>query len=202
MTQPLTPTETRPDGKALGILRAAFEVFARYGVRRTSMQDIAREAGMSRAALYLHFRNKDDIVQSLARHYYDQARADVRAALAAHPDPAAALDAAFAAQGGEGARLILTSPHGAELLDAKQSHCAEIVAEGEAALAAIYAAWLDRLAGEGRVTLDAAEGDTRAVAETMLVALHGLKAGAPDYDSYRASAARLARLFGQGLRPR
>ncbi len=43
-------------------LDAAFELFTRQGYRSTSMNEIAKHAGGSRANLYLHFRNKPDIV--------------------------------------------------------------------------------------------------------------------------------------------
>lgn len=52
------------DKRTERILAAALEVFARHGFRKTSMQDIADAAGISRAALYLRFRNKEDIFRS------------------------------------------------------------------------------------------------------------------------------------------
>jgi len=44
------------------IKRAAMAVFSAYGLRRTSMEDVAHEAGLSRPALYQYFRNKDDLI--------------------------------------------------------------------------------------------------------------------------------------------
>ncbi len=44
-----------------GIVAAATEVFLRYGHARTTMGDIAQEAGISRPALYLVFPRKEDI---------------------------------------------------------------------------------------------------------------------------------------------
>jgi len=41
-----------------GILDAAVEVFNRNGVAETSLNDIAREAGVTRGAIYWHFANK------------------------------------------------------------------------------------------------------------------------------------------------
>ena len=55
------------------VLNAAFQAFATYGYRRTSMEDVARVAGLSRTALYQHFRNKEDIFRSLAVNYFDEA---------------------------------------------------------------------------------------------------------------------------------
>ena len=44
-------------------------MFSRYGVKRTSMVDLAQEAGVSRQTLYNVFRNKDDVLRALIRAY-------------------------------------------------------------------------------------------------------------------------------------
>jgi AcrR family transcriptional regulator len=48
------------------LLAAAFESFARYGYARTTMNDIATAAGMSRPAVYLRVRNKDELLRLVA----------------------------------------------------------------------------------------------------------------------------------------
>ncbi len=48
-----------------GILKAAQRRFLRFGVRKTTMDEVAREAGCSRTTLYAHFRNKEDLYASL-----------------------------------------------------------------------------------------------------------------------------------------
>lgn len=47
------------------LLRAAAAVFARQGVSNTCLEEIAREAGVTRGAIYVHFRGKDDLLQTL-----------------------------------------------------------------------------------------------------------------------------------------
>lgn len=44
------------------LVAAAVETFTRYGVRRTTMGDIAATAGLSRQTLYARFSNKDEIL--------------------------------------------------------------------------------------------------------------------------------------------
>src|SRR5690625_1323280 len=46
---------------------AAFELFSQHGYSATSMNQIAKRAGGSRANLYLHFRNKPDLVLAKMR---------------------------------------------------------------------------------------------------------------------------------------
>ena len=48
---PLPETDTRQEA----VLEAAVGVFARYGFRKTSMDEVARAAGVSRQGLYLQF---------------------------------------------------------------------------------------------------------------------------------------------------
>src|SRR5690348_4447900 len=47
------------------ILTAATEAFARSGFAATSLDDIAAEAGISRAILYRHFDSKTDLYQAV-----------------------------------------------------------------------------------------------------------------------------------------
>ncbi|SCL31648.1 transcriptional regulator, TetR family [Micromonospora nigra] len=52
------------------ILTAAYACFTRHGMRRTTMDDIAAEAGMSRPAVYQYVRNKDDAFRRLAERLF------------------------------------------------------------------------------------------------------------------------------------
>lgn len=47
------------------ILDAAEIVFQRRGVSRTSLQEIALEAGLTRGAIYWHFQNKADVFDAM-----------------------------------------------------------------------------------------------------------------------------------------
>ncbi|MGL6253408.1 MAG: TetR family transcriptional regulator, partial [Billgrantia desiderata] len=47
------------------LLDAAEEVFLERGVARTSLEQIAREAGVTRGAVYWHFKNKADLFRAM-----------------------------------------------------------------------------------------------------------------------------------------
>lgn len=47
------------------ILDAAERVFDKRGVSHTSLEDIAREAGVTRGAIYWHFRNKSEVFTAM-----------------------------------------------------------------------------------------------------------------------------------------
>src|SRR5258708_28156922 len=61
------------------ILMAATPIFLRYGFKKTSMDDVARAAGVSRQGLYLYFDTKDllfrEALQHLMSHLISAARA-------------------------------------------------------------------------------------------------------------------------------
>lgn len=62
------------------ILGAALQRMARTGLRHTSMEDVAKEAGLSRAALRLHFKNKEGLVRALLQRLNEQAIAAAESA--------------------------------------------------------------------------------------------------------------------------
>jgi len=54
----------RPDRRE-DLLSAAGRRFVAVGIRKTTMEDIAREARAGKATLYRHFRNKDAVIDDL-----------------------------------------------------------------------------------------------------------------------------------------
>jgi AcrR family transcriptional regulator len=64
------------------ILESAAGVFLRYGFKKTSMDDLARAAGLSRQGLYLSFATKELLFKEALSHLIATTRAAARAALA------------------------------------------------------------------------------------------------------------------------
>ena len=56
------------------IAAAAIAVFSRYGVKRTTMNDIAQEAGVVRQTLYNVFANKDEVIHGTILYYSERQR--------------------------------------------------------------------------------------------------------------------------------
>ena len=63
-------TKTEAQKTRRYLLDAALEVFWRDGVTRASLQAIAQEAGVTRGALYWHFKNKEDLFETLFEQQY------------------------------------------------------------------------------------------------------------------------------------
>lgn len=51
------------------LLDAARDEFARVGLERARVEDIARRAGISKGAFYLHFRSKDDAFREMLQRF-------------------------------------------------------------------------------------------------------------------------------------
>jgi AcrR family transcriptional regulator len=52
------------------IQRVALELFAEQGYERTSLREIAERLGVTKAALYYHFKSKEDIVRSFTEDHF------------------------------------------------------------------------------------------------------------------------------------
>lgn len=70
------------------IAAAAATVFAERGVGNTTVDDIARAAGVAKGTFYLHFRSKDDVVVAVAERFGDAMVEGVERAVAARDGPA------------------------------------------------------------------------------------------------------------------
>jgi len=193
------PADVPADDKREAILEAAFVQFMRYGFRRTSMEDIARETGVSRASLYTRFSNKEEIFRCLSEGLHEEALAAVEAALAGAGPLAERVRAALEAKMGRFLAIVHGSPHGAELTDENGRLCGELAAESEARLRGLLADALRAGVRRGEIELSAAGLNANTAAELLVLAAAGLKAGAPDTASFAARLARLVRVFFAGV---
>ena len=195
-------TTARGDAAREAILDAAFVRFAGYGLRRTSMEDIAREAHVSRASIYFHFGSKDQVFRALAERLHEQ---NLAAMLAAAQAPAPLEDRI---RGALEARLVSfveithSSAHGDELLDEHSRVCGDVAAASNVASLRI----LRRLVGEGTASgeLDpSAVGLSEATAAAILLdCAEAAKTGdAVAPAAFRRRLAQIVRTLVAGMRP-
>lgn len=52
------------------VLDAAYEQFCRMGIQRSTMEDVAKRAGLSRITVYRRFATKDTLVEHVVRREY------------------------------------------------------------------------------------------------------------------------------------
>jgi AcrR family transcriptional regulator len=77
------------DSRRRALLDAALAVFARYGYQKTSMDEVARSAQLSRQGLYLYFATKEELFQAAVRNALENSS---RAAVAALTSASLPLD--------------------------------------------------------------------------------------------------------------
>lgn len=76
----------RKKEKQEAIYEAALRVFARYGFRKTTVEDIARELGMTKGNLYLYARDKRELYEKTVEYALLRWQARVREAVALEKD--------------------------------------------------------------------------------------------------------------------
>ncbi len=81
MVLPVPAPAAEPRRTAL--LEAALGVFARFGYRKTSMDEVARAAQISLQGLYLHFANKEELFRATVQQAVEDAHVGASHALAA-----------------------------------------------------------------------------------------------------------------------
>src|SRR5215470_9449538 len=59
--------QRRPAERPEEISAAALQVFARRGLHQTTLDDVAKEAGISKGTIYLYFKNKEDLFIAAAQ---------------------------------------------------------------------------------------------------------------------------------------
>ena len=167
-----------PDEPIDRILDAAYASFARHGVRRTTMDDIAAAADMSRPAVYQYVRNKEDAFRRLATRLFDGALTDARAAAARDGTLSQRLHDVLASKLELTLRLWKDTPHAAELLDTSTRLTGDLVAEFTGVVRRLLADAVTEAQARGEISL--AGADAEEIADIALALNHGLEADLTD----------------------
>lgn len=181
------------------ILEAALILFARHGFQRTSMADIAREAGIARATLYLRFSDKRALFGALAAFVVDQALRDAEAAWIDGAPLSDNLAATLTAKDVAFFRLRNATPHGGELLTLD----AALTRQHTLRLDAGFGALLERRGAElACAGADlSAFGGADGFAALVTAAGSGLKHELRDEAAWRAAVLRFCTVVARATRP-
>ncbi|KRR29561.1 TetR/AcrR family transcriptional regulator [Bradyrhizobium retamae] len=163
------------DQKSEAILDAALPVFVRHGFRKTSMTDIARAAGMSRAALYLSFSSKEELFRAGSARAHARAMRKVEAALAGDGDVFSRIEMAIAAFQRELIAPFAGSGDAAELFETNMALSRDVTLAARAELVALLAQALTNALATGAITLDALHATPVDVAAIIIAAMEGIK---------------------------
>jgi AcrR family transcriptional regulator len=100
------------------IVEAAAARFRYYGIRKTTMQEIAEDAGVAVGTLYLYFSNKDALVAACAEEFAARHQRQAEEILASKRKPDEKLRAYVAARFRQSEETRTASPHAAEITKA------------------------------------------------------------------------------------
>jgi AcrR family transcriptional regulator len=176
--------------KRTRILDAAQSLFLRYGVKRTALDDVVREAGIAKGTLYLYFPSKDALFAAIAERLCAEVLSKAEEAIASSssitPRIVGCLDACI----GSIHRLTAQSPHIAELTESK-----------EALAATIYGAFNRKMRDLLRKVLrDGGIERGDAVDMFLAAAVGTLKTGDSAAKPYRARLTAVTDILVAGLR--
>ena len=105
------------DAKRNRLLVEARAVFLRYGYKRVTMSDIAEAAGMSRAAIYVGFKSKEDVFVGVFDQWVDQTIAEIAMVIATRATAEKRLELAFEIWAVKPFEMTMDSPEARELLE-------------------------------------------------------------------------------------
>jgi AcrR family transcriptional regulator len=167
------------------ILETSIGVFLRYGYRKTSMDDLARAAGISRQGLYLHFASKDELFKQAATWLSQQSLDAMRVALAREDLPIEErLVGAFAALHAQSDGSQMSLEHMSEIVETARQLIGPVL---EAFDQTVQKELTRAIQSNGAsIPWHGAGLSAKSLAQHLLAAAHGLKHHAGTAAEYQA----------------
>ncbi len=187
------------------IIDAAMGCFARHGYRRTSMDEVAKEAGISRAALYLYFPNKEALFRALCESVHEKLGAAAEVAATRKGSFEEKLTGVFNAKISVFFEVLAATEHGAELLDENNRLCGDVSAYCKKRFHDVLIGLLRDAEKAGEIALDKRNLSATRVADMIHSAVSGIEVYAgPELTParYRQELAQMLKVLVAGLVPR
>lgn len=182
------------DERRTALLQAAIQVFARYGYRKASMDEVARAAGLSRQGLYLHFPTKEILFREVVESLLTRALGAAQDALSDEARPIEErLVSAFDAMYGQYVETLGATPHLAELFETSARLVGPLIQQQECSFRRAVTELLAR-SGLGRLWAGAGLS-AQDLADTLEAVAYGLKHRTSSRTDYRARIGRAVRLI-------
>ena len=172
------------------IIVAARHIFMRYGFKRATMGEIAEAAGMSRAALYLVYPSKGDVLTAVVTRVFAALLDEIRQGLGRLATVEEQLTFALDVWCVTGFELVQASPDAKDLYESGHQFAAEAMATAAADFVALVAGVLEPLVRQqDKVALSSVE-----IAQLLASAAPGFKGSATTTEQFRTLIARLITL--------
>ncbi len=81
-----TEERSKREERADRILDAAGELMLRWGYNKTTIDDIARYAGVAKGTIYLHWKTREDLFTALMKREYIRLAEDLQQRIASDPE--------------------------------------------------------------------------------------------------------------------
>lgn len=182
------------------IADAALRRFARYGYKRSSMDDIAKEAGLAKATLYLHFKGKDDVFRAMLARLGARVEARCREVMTLEAPFPARLAALLEAHHGMAYAAFGAGEHLPELKAVMTSVASSELQAFEDSFARFAGRLLDQAEATGEITLSRTGLKRDALVSTLMQAAVGAKVGlTSSCEVYGSRLRDLASVFSAAL---
>lgn len=196
---PLEDAKARVDQ----IADAALRLFARYGYKRSSMDDIAREAGLAKATLYLHFKGKDDVFRAMLNLIGRRVEARCREVVAMPGPFPERLAALLQAHHGQTYASFGTGEYLVELKAVMNTIATRELQAFEQIFARCARLLLQKAEARGEIAMARASISVDEWIAGMMFAATGAKTGTPpSCEAYAERLAGIARIFAAAVSSR
>lgn len=190
------------DKKRDAIILAAHTQFRLFGYRKTSMEDISHELGISRASLYSYFKNKDEIFRSVSLWLHERALSNAEECLAgewSRGNVAAKIESALLARHLPFHDEQFQSPYAAELYDEYSRLCGDVVIESNTRFQGLLCTALVEALDSDLIAIDSKKLGAQQVAELLNLGVAGLKRAAPNPGVFEVRVGHFVNIFVSGL---
>ena len=191
-----------PEAKRAAILRSAQKLFSQYGYRRTSIDDIAREAEIAKGTVYLSFNSKEEIFRALCETLAERVVSDAAAAASRDAPLEDRLAAILEAKFGLYFDLVKRSPHAAELMDSKNRLSAGVFTPSEKKYALILRETIDAAINRSEIGMGELGLDGAALADLLMASASGIEKSITQPAMFHRRLKELARMACAALTQR
>lgn len=193
------PTDARRAATRARILEAATRLFSRYGVRRASVDEIARAASVAKPTLYTYFPNKSELFRAVCDSVLERIVEGARDAAATPGSVEERIVAVLAAKFTVLHELVATSPHAAELLGSSDRMAARAVEDADRRYAGVLAGVVEEGVRQRKIDPARADLGVPALVDILLRCGHGAGFHAASADAHRRQLAELVHVVLVGV---
>lgn len=181
------------------ILDSSLAVFCRYGFSKTTMKDLADAAGISRASLYLHFSNKEDLFRAGSERAHATVMSEVEAGLNHEGPVIQRVKEAMTSYLQGLMEEISVSPHGQELFDSNMALSSDITLASRERITTLVTTALDKATHDGEIQLEGIEATPQELATLILSTAEGIKAAGGVGEQISHGISLFMRILGEAV---